>query len=683
MTDDMKRSAPLPKFPKTMLAVAVVLAMAGAATVMTAPLAGATLLGGGTALLAAAAWRNNRHVAKLAQRLVAEETACHDLEQKLTDAHRRYEQILHHASDAMFFVDPHDGALIEVNHRAEEMLGYTCGEIRHLSLGILFPGRHRRRFLKLVRRILKNGHGEEPELQFRRKDGSLLYGAVQARLGWLGEQRVVHGSFHDVTPNVHLTSELHRYNQQLELLNEIARRLAKGQEISSLLATVLDQVVGNLDVAGGGIFLLRHQGREMKLAYHRGIPPDLVEALERLRPGEGLIGGVAASGRPRMSVDMQKDRRCAIPTAGRDGWRAFLAVPLVAEESCLGVLFVFERSYRVLNRHDLRLLQVVGQQVGPLVKNAELFDELQWQNRLNQASLRELERSRAALRENLQQLERHNRMLQSLEQMKNTFLALASHELRTPLTVIWSGAELLQTTAGNLDEPGRCALEAILHGSRRLRDLVDDLLEAARLEANSVYLAREDFDARPLFEALISEFQPVCTQRRLTCSLGEVPAQMIVRGDTHHLRRALGRLLENAVKFTPEGGWIRLDATRRSTVEIEAMAERLSRFSTTFFNVPSASSYLHVCIHDSGIGLAPGEEERIFDKFYAGDDIASHSTSRENFGGKGVGIGLTLARGLIVAHDGILWAESAGPSLGSSFCMLLPLQTSEAVGDDD
>lgn len=676
----MKQNDPLSTLSKAIFAVALVLAIAGAAIVMSMPLIGAALLGGGTVLLAAVAWRGNRHAAKLAQRLAKEETTCCDLERKLADANRRYEQILHHASDAMFFVDPHDGNLIEVNHRAEEMLGYTCGEVRHLSLGVLFPGRHRRRFLKLVRRILRDGEGKEPELQFRRKDGSLLYGSVQARLGWLGEQRVVHGSFHDVTPNVHLTSELRRYNQQLELLNEIARRLAKGQEISSLLSTVLDQVIGNLNVAGGGIFLLRHQGTEMKLVYHRGIPPELVEDLDRLRPGEGLVGGVAASGRPRMSVDMQKDRRCAVPAAGRDGWRAFLAVPLVAEETCLGVLFVFERSYRVLNRHELRLLQVVGQQVGPLVKNAELFDELQWQNRLNQASLRELERSRTALRENLQQLEQHNRMLQSLEQMKSTFLALASHELRTPLTVIWSGAELLQTAAGNLDEAGQCALDAILHGSRRLRDLVDDLLEAARLEANSVYLAREDFDARPLFDALVTDFQPICTQRRLTCSLGEVPEQMIVRGDAHHLQRALGRLLENAVKFTPEGGWIRLDATRRSADEVEVMAERLSRFSTTFFTVPRAASYLHICIHDSGIGLTPGEEERIFDKFYAGGDIASHSTSRDRFGGKGVGIGLTLARGLIVAHDGILWAESAGPSLGSSFCMLLPLQTAEAVG---
>jgi PAS domain S-box-containing protein len=659
-------------------AAAVALVIGGAALAFSLSLPeGLLLVTIGVGLLVLRGWRNERQLDSFSHQLTAASAERERLDRQLADAQNRYEQILHHASDAMFFVDPHDGTLLEVNRRAEEQLGYSCGEIRQLRLGVLFPGRHRRRYLKLVRRILQHGHGEESELQFRCKDGRLFFGAVQARLGWLGDQRVVHGSFHDVTPNVHLASELHRHNRQLELLNEIAQRVARGREISSLLATILDQVINTLDVPGGGIFLLRHQRTELELPFHRGIPDRLVEALDQLRPGEGLIGGVVSSGRPRMSVDIQKDRRCAVAAAIHDGWRAFLAVPLLADEECLGVLFVFDRGYRVLNRNELRLLQVVGQQLGPLVKSAELFDELQWQNRINQASLRELERSRAALRDNLARLEQQNRMLQSLEQMKSTFLALASHELRTPLTVIWSGAELLQATARDLDDAGHCALEAILHGSRRLRDLVDDLLEAARLEANSIYLAHEDFDPRALLEVLFADFQPVCAQRQLHCFLGELPDRLLVRGDMHHLQRALGRLLENAVKFTPEGGWVRIDARVRCDADVEAMAERLNRFSTSFFNTPRAARYLEICIRDNGIGLAPGEEERIFDKFYAGGDIASHSTSRERFGGKGVGLGLTLARGLIAAHDGILWAESAGIARGSSFCMLLPLQPTE------
>ena len=643
---------------------------------------GLPLAGGGVLLLNVVAWRQTRKAVRRKRRLATMTEERAQLVSDLDAARSRYEQIMNHASDAMFCIDPHDGSLLEVNRRAEELLGYTRGDIRHLTLGVLFPGRHRRRFLKLVRRILTDGQGSEPELQFRRKDGSLFIGSVQARLGWFGNQRAVHGSFHDATPYVHLASELRRHNQQLTLLNEVARLVAEEQHFSSILATILDQVAGGFGVSGGGIFLLRHRGSEMSLAFHHGIPPQVLEVLGEMRPGEGLLGKVAVSRQARLSVDLAKDRRFNCAAAVEDGWRALLAVPLESKDVCHGVLFLFDRGTRVLNRNELRLLQAIGRQIGPLVKHSELFDELQWQHRLNQASLRELERSRVALRENLLQLEQSHRLLQGLDQMKSTFMALASHELRTPLTTIQSGAELLENTAGaGLDEPGRLALEAILHGSHRLRLLVDDLLEAARLEANAVYLADEQFDPCQLMEDLAEEFGRRCAQRQLTFGLESCPDGIRLRGDRHHLQRALGRVLENAVKFTPEGGTVMLSAVVRSGAEVGAMADTLRKGAPGFFTTALAPAYLEIRVKDSGIGLAPGDEQRIFDKFSTLGDISSHSSSRERFGGKGVGLGLTLARGIVTAHDGLLWAESAGEGLGSSFCLLLPLGAREGAPD--
>ena len=665
--------------------LALAMATGGGLLALWTPLpAGLTLTGSGVLLLTVVTWRQSRKAARRQERLAALSAERDRLGRELDEARSRYEQILHHASDAMFLVDPHDGSLLEVNRRAEELLGYTRGDIQHLSLGVLFPGRHRRRFLKLVRKILTHGQGEEPELQFRCKDGKLFIGAVQARLGWLGEQRVVHGSFHDATPYAHLASELRRHNQQLTLLNEVARLAAEGQHLSSVLATILEQVVDSFGVAGGGIFLLRHHATEMSLAFHRGIPPEVVAALAELRPGEGLLGKVAVSRQARLSVDLTKDRRFGCAVAVRDGWKAFLAVPLESKESCHGTLFLFERGLRVLNRNDLRLLQAVARQIGPLVKHAELFDELQWQHRLNQASLRELERSRSALRDNLSQLEQNHRLLQGLDQMKSSFMALASHELRTPLTTIQSGAELLESTAAHgLDASGRLALEAILHGTRRLRELVDDLLEAARLEANAIYLADEEFPLQALVEDLSGEFRPRCEQRCLAFRLGPLPAGIRLRGDRHHLQRAVGRILENAVKFTPEGGSIRLDAAVLDGASVAALADRLQPLAENFFAATLAPTYLRLCVRDSGIGLAAGDEARIFDKFATLGDIASHSSSRERFGGKGAGLGLTLSRGVIAAHDGLLWAESAGEGQGSSFCLLLPLGARGNGGDGD
>ena len=685
MTSDphADHSAPLTLISRDGWLALAMTAGGGLLAIWAAPI-GLTLAGGGVILLNVVAWRQTRKAARRQQKLTALGAEREGLVRELDEARSRYEQILHHASDAMFCIDPHDGTLIEVNRRAEELLGYTRGDIRHLSLGVLFPGRHRRRFLKLVRKILTNGQGEEPELQFRRKDGSLFIGSVQARLGWLGSERVVHGSFHDATPYVHLASELRRHNQQLTLLNEVARLVAEEQHLSSILSTILAQVVDGLAVSGGGVFLLRNHGTEMSLAFHCGIPPQVVSALEETQPGTGLLGKVAVSRQARLSVDLAKDRRFDCAAAVHDGWRALLAVPLESKESCHGILFLFDRGLRVLNRNELRLLQAIGRQVGPLVKHSELFDELQWQHRLNQASLRELERSRGALRENLRQLEQSHRQLQSLDQMKSSFMALASHELRTPLTSIQSGAELLDSTASSqLDEAGRLALQAILHGSGRLRELVDDLLEAARLEANAVYLEDEEFTLPALLEALVTEFRPRCELRDLQLIVGTLPVGVRLRGDCHHLRRALGRILDNAVKFTPAGGCIELVAALRSGAEIAALAERLRPLADSFFASPPAPAYLQLNVRDSGIGLAPGDEVRIFEKFATIGDIASHSSARERFGGKGVGLGLTLARGVITAHDGLLWAESPGAGQGSTFCLLLPLGARASGADDD
>ncbi len=644
----------------------------GLLAVWTVP-AGLALAGGGVILLNVVAWRQARKAARHRQKLAAISAEHEVLLRDLDEARSRYEQILHHASDAMFCIDPHDGSLIEVNRRAEELLGYTRGDIGHLSLGVLFPGRHRRRFLKLVRRILTDGQGEEPELQFRRKDGSLFIGSVQARLGWLGAQRVVHGSFHDATPYVHLASELRRHNQQLTLLNEVARLAAEEQHFSSILATILAQVVDGFGVSGGGIFLLRPPGTSLSLAFQRGIVPEVAAALEEIQPGEGLLGKVAVSRQSRLSVDLGKDRRFNCAAAVADGWRALLAVPLESKDRCHGVLFLFERGDRVLNRNEMRLLQAIGRQIGPLVKHSELFDELQWQHRLNQASLRELERSRGALRENLRQLEQSHRLLQSLDQMKSSFMALASHELRTPLTTILSGAELLEDAANErLAPPEQLALQAILQGSRRLRELVDDLLEAARLEANAVYLANEEFDPCDLLASLAEEYRPRCAQRAVAFILEACPAGIRLRGDRHHLQRALGRILENAVKFTPDGGTVALAAQRRSGVEVGIMAERLNQAAAEVFAAGLAPEYLHISVRDSGIGLAAEDIERVFEKFITLGDIASHSSSRDSFGGEGVGLGLTLARGVVTAHNGLLWAESAGEGQGSCFSMLLP-----------
>jgi PAS domain S-box-containing protein len=618
--------------------------------------------------------RNREYICRLQEELQASTESRREAEVQLENYRCRDQQLVQNACEAMFIFAQEDGSLLEVNRQAENLFGYTSKEATGLDFTLLFSRESHQRVLRMISSVIRDGEAEIDDIRFLRKDGSQFIGEIKAKTGHMKDCRIIYGSIRDVTPTINLQLELRRNNRHLTLLNDISHRVAEGHDLQQTLEIILDQVINSLAISGGGIFLLEHNGTEMKLALYRNIPDNVVEELSRIQPGIGLAGKVAQTGRPRLSNDLQEDHRRISSAVSADGWHAFLAVPFIAEEQTMGVLFIFDRGKRTFSREDVRLMQAIGRQLGPLLKSAELFDELQWQQRLNFASLRELERSRSALRENLDQLEQHHRTLQSLNQMKSAFLSLASHELRTPLTTILSGAEFLQNrTREVLGENELRTLDLIMRGSQRLKHIVDDLLEAARLEARSLYMAREAINPLSMVKDILSEFKVKCERRKLHLELRDFPHDIMIRGDIHHLKRAFGRLMENAIKFTPEGGWVRIAGRILSQSDVVALSTSLRAFSESFFDGVMSEGYLQISITDSGIGIEKDDQLRIFDKFQEVGDISAHSTSQVGFGGKGVGLGLTLAKGIIETHEGLVWVESPGAALGSCFSALLPL----------
>ena len=591
-------------------------------------------------------------------------------------ARLRYHHLLDHAGDALFFIDPVDGSLQELNRQARELLGYSTDEIHTLSLGVLFPGQQRRRFLRLVRTVRRQGYGEADDLLFRRKDGSLFTGAVHARLGHLGTLEIVHGVLRDVSERKRIEQELRQRNRHLLLLNEISRLAADSGDLPGMLDTILGLLVENFAASGGGVYLARDSGTRLRLEAQRGLVPQVLDLLGEIPSDAGMVGRVMASGQAKASADLLRDRRVRFDAVREAGWRAFQAVPLTFNEQTIGVFFLFCDRKHIYPREEVNLLLAIGRQLGTAVQGTNLFEALQWQNRLTQASHRELELSRQKLRENLGRVTESKRALEHLDRMKSQFLALASHELRTPLTYILSGSELLAERAATaLDADGQTALAAVQQGGRRLHEVVQDLLEVARIESKDLYLSREPVVPRDLLELLDQEFQPRLQERRLHLAVKEFPAAVHLYGDPHHLKKTFGRLLENAVKFTPAGGHIEICGQLQSHQQVQDRQDELRPFSPRFFSNPPRGPLLQISIRDSGVGIDPDEQLRIFDKFYEIGEVAGHFTSTSRFGGKGVGLGLALVKGVIEAHGGMVWVESAGTggnAAGSAFHLLLP-----------
>lgn len=233
-----------------------------------------------------------------------------------------------------------------------------------------------------------------------------------------------------------------------------------------------------------------------------------------------------------------------------------------------------------------------------------------------------------------------------VEQMKSDFVSTVSHELRTPLTSIYGFAEtLMRSDVAFSDEERATFLGYIVSESERLIGIVDDLLNIARLEAGTLGLSLAATDVGEVARESLARVEDASPNgHRFEVDVD--PGVLIVQADREKLAQIFLNLVDNAVKFSPEGGAIRIAARRRAdTAEIS--------------------------ITDEGMGIARADQQRIFTKFFKSERVAQS-------GVQGTGLGLFLARGLLAAMGGRIWVESQ-EGLGASFTFELPLARGETA----
>jgi len=261
------------------------------------------------------------------------------------------------------------------------------------------------------------------------------------------------------------------------------------------------------------------------------------------------------------------------------------------------------------------------------------------------------------LEEKIRELAAAHADLQRVDKMKSDFVILAGHELRTPLTVINAYTQLLLASPdipGSEDDEGspRHLIARVADATERLGQTVEDILNVSLIDAERLELADAPVFLHPLIKSIIENITKIGPKRELDIAMVALENLPPVPGDAQRLHKALWNLISNAVKFTPDGG--------RITVRGEQV-----------------NHTIHLTIEDTGIGLDPEERERIFDRFYVLEDTTLHRSSKTAFKGGGLGLGLTVTRGIIEAHGGKIWAESSGRDEqllpGSAFHVLLPL----------
>ena len=233
------------------------------------------------------------------------------------------------------------------------------------------------------------------------------------------------------------------------------------------------------------------------------------------------------------------------------------------------------------------------------------------------------------------------RELEVASQHKSDFLANMSHELRTPLNAIVGFSQVLQEQLyGELNDKQKQHLGHILTSANHLLSLINDILDLSKVEAGHVELERSAFSLREALERGILMVKERASKDGVQLQLELDPSVDVIDGDERRIRQVVFNLLANAVKFTPEGGRVEV-RTARGEREVE------------------------ISVRDTGPGIAPDEQELIFEEFRQARVVEGERP-------EGTGLGLALSRKLVELHGGRIWLESR-PGEGSTFSFTLPL----------
>jgi signal transduction histidine kinase/ActR/RegA family two-component response regulator len=429
----------------------------------------------------------------------------------------------------------------------------------------------------------------------------------------------------------------------LELLEQTGRIVASTLDMQTLLQSITDTATQLSGAQFGSFFYnnTNEQGDVFTLYTLSGAPR---EAFDRFgHPRATPLFGPTFNGEPPIrSDDVTKD-----PRYGRWGpshgmppnhlpVRSYLAVPVVSRTGrAIGGLFFGHSATGIFTERTERIVVGVAAQAAVAIDNALLYEDAQ---------------KAAEEREQLLNRERSARSeAERLSRMKDEFLAMLAHELRNPLAPISNAAELLSMLYPG--EPRVSQSSAVIRRQvAHLTRLVDDLLDVSRVTRNLVTLDRKTIDFRSVISEAIGQVRPLLEKRRHHLAL-EMPDQAVhVPGDETRLVQTIANLLNNAAKFTPEGG--RIDLTLRTTQDA-----------------------LRLHVKDNGAGISPELLPAVFELFTQGTRTLERSQG-------GLGLGLALVKKLVELHGGRVSAYSSGPGQGSEFIVELPLESSNEAKPD-
>jgi signal transduction histidine kinase/CheY-like chemotaxis protein len=420
--------------------------------------------------------------------------------------------------------------------------------------------------------------------------------------------------------NARLFAETSRRAEQMATLHKIGLDLASGLELERVLQSLHEQCRQALPVDTFYVALYDESTSFVHFPLFADIDGPLELESQDIQHEQSLAGYVIESGQPLYIADalaIPDDAPYRLAPVSGVLIRSYIGVPLTSRGKVIGVLSVQSREPNVYTDEDVALLTTVAVQASIAIENARAYERL------------------VETAEELRELDR----------LKMQFLANMSHELRTPLnSIIGFSRVILKGIDGPMTELQETDLTSIHNSGQHLLGLINDILDMSKIEAGKMDLNFEQVFLPSVLSSVMSSAKALVKDKPIELKSSMPDDLPAVRADAQRLRQILLNLLSNAAKFTEEG---------KITVQATASSE-----------------FVTVSVSDTGIGIAPEAQQRIFVAFQQVDG----STTRR---AEGTGLGLAISRSFVELHGGEIWVESA-LGQGSTFYFTLPVYESVA-----
>jgi signal transduction histidine kinase/DNA-binding response OmpR family regulator len=447
----------------------------------------------------------------------------------------------------------------------------------------------------------------------------------------------------------HLKNKLltERFKQQahfMETMNQIGQALTSTLDLHKVLTLILDELKGLVSYDQGAVLICQDEVLEFVAA--RGFPSDtgLLRIAIPLSPGnEDLFYQIVDTKRP-LSVTNPLEH---------PGWpdiqallspEAWLGLPLIHQDNVIGILSLARNASTPFTNNDINLATAFSSQAVLALQNARVYDQL---SKFNSKLEQEVEKRTEDLQAAYTRLER-------LDHTKSDFIHVASHELFTPIALINGYCHILLSDPNYAPGTSQAKIiEGINKGAKRLNEIVENMLDVAKIDNEELHLFFQDMTINPMFHQIRQSLESTLSERDIQLLIHpSLQTIGIIQGDPEALHKAMLQLILNAIKFTPDGGKIMVNGRSPQPNIIE------------------------ISIQDSGIGIDPANKDLVFTKFFQTGEVNLHSTGKTKFKGGGPGLGLAIVKGIIETHNGHIWVESPGydedTCPGSTFFVQLP-----------